>query len=55
MKYKNPPKVSSASNLMLAIISILAIPAYSMFLKEVAFYFLLNITISSLENIDKSF
>lgn len=55
MKYKNPLKVSSASNLMLAVISILAIPLYSMFHKEVVFYFLLNITISYLENIDNSF
>lgn len=55
MKYKNPIKISSISNLALTVISILSIPFYIMFKEKVIFYFIINITISSLEEIDNSF
>lgn len=55
MKYSNPLKISSISNLLLAVVSILAIPVYTVFNKSIAFYFILNIVISILEEIDNSF
>ncbi len=55
MKYKNQIKISSISNLALAVISFLSIPFYIIFKEAVIFYFILKIIISSLEEIDNSF